>query len=86
MPMLLMDGQTGEYAFSLPMVVIVLLCPPGSCRCTLRRRCASGSWPKSSEAAIRGNINVGDFNNMKLEDADWNDHLDMARHIAVVKM
>lgn len=25
MPMLLMDGQTGEYAFSLPMVVIVLL-------------------------------------------------------------
>lgn len=25
MPMLLIDGQTGEYAFSLPMVVIVLL-------------------------------------------------------------
>jgi multidrug efflux pump subunit AcrB len=25
MPMLLMDGQTGEYAFSLPMVVILLL-------------------------------------------------------------
>jgi multidrug efflux pump subunit AcrB len=25
LPMLLMDGQTGEYAFSLPMVVIVLL-------------------------------------------------------------
>ena len=25
LPMLLMDGQTGEYAFSLPMVVIILL-------------------------------------------------------------
>ena len=63
MPMLLMDGQTGEYAFSLPVVVIVLLLSswflsmyvtPAMCFWLMRVEPKAVSGEASVEPAARG--------------------------------